>query len=106
LLYTRPAAPSHHPLSLHDALPIFLKSALLKRGYVPADLRRFDNRHNLRALLELLKKKGLPVSAEATSIIEGLSPQHAHHLLRYQDRKSTRLNSSHEWISYAVFCLK
>src|SRR5207247_7916591 len=24
----------------------------------------------------------------------------------YKDRKSTRLNSSHEWISYAVFCLK
>src|SRR5438105_10725505 len=24
----------------------------------------------------------------------------------YRDRKSTRLNSSHEWISYAVFCLK
>src|SRR5207247_11326100 len=22
------------------------------------------------------------------------------------DRQSTRLNSSHEWISYAVFCLK
>src|SRR5207247_5830516 len=22
-----------------------------------------------------------------------------------EDRKSTRLNSSHEWISYAVFCL-
>src|SRR5207247_10569201 len=22
-----------------------------------------------------------------------------------KDRKSTRLNSSHEWISYAVFCL-
>src|SRR5207247_7843065 len=22
------------------------------------------------------------------------------------DRKSTRLNSSHKWISYAVFCLK
>src|SRR5207247_7300966 len=26
--------------------------------------------------------------------------------LRAQDRKSTRLNSSHEWSSYAVFCLK
>src|SRR5438105_7262339 len=26
--------------------------------------------------------------------------------LRVGDRKSTRLNSSHEWISYAVFCLK
>src|SRR5438105_7319083 len=25
---------------------------------------------------------------------------------RLEDRKSTRLNSSHEWISYAVFCLK
>src|SRR6266536_4210833 len=25
---------------------------------------------------------------------------------RWRDRKSTRLNSSHEWISYAVFCLK
>src|SRR6266536_2637199 len=23
-----------------------------------------------------------------------------------RDRKSTRLNSSHEWISYAAFCLK
>src|SRR5689334_23804746 len=27
-------------------------------------------------------------------------------VLRYADRKSTRLNSSHSSISYAVFCLK
>src|SRR6266849_6008048 len=27
-------------------------------------------------------------------------------LTQFSDRKSTRLNSSHEWISYAVFCLK
>src|SRR2546429_2908334 len=27
-------------------------------------------------------------------------------LRRYSDRKSTRLNSSHGYISYAVFCLK
>src|SRR2546422_3787863 len=27
-------------------------------------------------------------------------------VLRLQDRKSTRLNSSHGYISYAVFCLK
>src|SRR5256884_196345 len=27
-------------------------------------------------------------------------------ILRYPDRKSTRLNSSHGYISYAVFCLK
>jgi len=66
-----------------QSLELFLKSALLKRGYVPADLKRFDYRHNLKAMLELLKNKGLPVSPEATSIIEGLSAQHAHHLLRY-----------------------
>src|SRR5207247_6608109 len=27
------------------------------------------------------------------------------HSVASRDRKSTRLNSSHEWISYAVFCL-
>jgi len=29
-----------------------------------------------------------------------------HELLKTADRKSTRLNSSHGYISYAVFCLK
>src|SRR2546429_6659278 len=33
----------------------------------------------------------------------GWERQHGH---RVQDRKSTRLNSSHGYISYAVFCLK
>src|SRR3712207_7562048 len=28
------------------------------------------------------------------------------HLIKFPDRKSTRLNSSHANISYAVFCLK
>src|SRR5207249_9422332 len=32
--------------------------------------------------------------------------QHHRHLAGDQDRKSTRLNSSHVSISYAVFCLK
>src|SRR2546422_2998220 len=27
-------------------------------------------------------------------------------LIKFRDRKSTRLNSSHGYISYAVFCLK
>src|SRR3990167_1821698 len=31
---------------------------------------------------------------------------HPFHLCRVIDRKSTRLNSSHSQISYAVFCLK
>src|SRR5207247_4179666 len=47
-------------------------------------------------------------------VIEVAVAQHALHDVREDalpvravpDRKSTRLNSSHEWISYAVFCLK
>src|SRR5689334_24027971 len=35
-----------------------------------------------------------------------LSPLHRLLLLPVSDRKSTRLNSSHSSISYAVFCLK
>src|SRR3712207_7856904 len=38
------------------------------------------------------------------SRLDGLHP--ALHLIRREDRKSTRLNSSHANISYAVFCLK
>src|SRR5438105_5423433 len=33
-------------------------------------------------------------------------PRHGCSARSALDRKSTRLNSSHEWISYAVFCLK
>src|SRR2546430_17458287 len=33
-------------------------------------------------------------------------PRARHHLDPGEDRKSTRLNSSHSQISYAVFCLK
>src|SRR5690625_5307441 len=35
-----------------------------------------------------------------------LSPTNLSNLLMQRDRKSTRLNSSHVAISYAVFCLK
>src|SRR6266849_8567592 len=37
---------------------------------------------------------------------EESASKHAKYLGELRDRKSTRLNSSHEWISYAVFCLK
>src|SRR6266542_915188 len=37
---------------------------------------------------------------------ELLDPEHAEVRDRERDRKSTRLNSSHGSISYAVFCLK
>src|SRR2546430_5893647 len=37
---------------------------------------------------------------------DDLLPGSAHQYPRVADRKSTRLNSSHSQISYAVFCLK
>src|SRR5438105_10430571 len=53
------------------------------------------------ALAQLLARtRKLPLAA-----LVGL-PVAASGSLRVRDRKSTRLNSSHEWISYAVFCLK
>src|SRR5438105_9426700 len=43
----------------------------------------------------------------ASSSQDGPEPGYAQlKLWDVADRKSTRLNSSHEWISYAVFCLK
>src|SRR5689334_23648605 len=35
-----------------------------------------------------------------------IAAQGRHGLVEHRDRKSTRLNSSHSSISYAVFCLK
>src|SRR3712207_7164722 len=59
-------------------------------------------------LLSVLKKKGLVVIDPATQLYS-LGPalvDLAWIVLRQQDRKSTRLNSSHANTSYAVFCLK
>src|SRR3712207_7190787 len=46
--------------------------------------------------------------ADAHLFPSGVEPEHyaRARALREQDRKSTRLNSSHANISYAVFCLK
>src|SRR2546421_9282711 len=54
-----------------------------------------------------VKETGVPgilgnVPASGTEIIKELGEEH----VRTGDRKSTRLNSSHDQISYAVFCLK
>src|SRR2546427_4935254 len=55
----------------------------------------------------------LPISGRARRISQldrALHLHHAHGFVRprhvHGDRKSTRLNSSHSQISYAVFCLK
>src|SRR5207247_10395903 len=86
------AAPTEiYTLSLHDALPIYLRVSTV------------PSLHGEKVVLRLLDLDSVAIPLAGC----GLAPDH---LLALQgltrDRKSTRLNSSHEWISYAVFCLK
>src|SRR3712207_7136350 len=83
-----------YTLSLHDALPIF------RRGIFNG--HRQPTRMGGQILAEAASRvvvtvallaAGLGVAAPAIAIV-------------LADRKSTRLNSSHANISYAVFCLK
>src|SRR2546422_8478249 len=46
------------------------------------------------------------IQIELTHLVEEGFVANAQHAGRILDRKSTRLNSSHGYISYAVFCLK
>src|SRR5262245_63949355 len=83
-----------YTLSLHDALPIFHRFALV---FQIVDLRLGDLDHDAarRIFLEQIEPR-FPQLFEATH----------EQLILLEDRKSTRLNSSHLGISYAVFCLK
>src|SRR5205807_10605623 len=98
----------HHPtptkiytLSLHDALPIY-NTAVTQRAIgltrLPEDknaseeLRRYMNLCNT-VQLSFFQNNALFEDRDAG-------------WKRVGDRKSTRLNSSHLVISYAVFCLK
>src|SRR2546430_11334852 len=71
-----------YTLSLHDALPIC----------IPKRLRPGQGRHGSDPHEDLQQQKGLLLGCSG----KGAEP----------DRKSTRLNSSHSQISYAVFCFK
>src|SRR5258708_29178729 len=73
-----------------------------------------DGYQAARALRELERResrKRLTIVAissndEAAIIERALAAGCDHYLVKPADRKSTRLNSSHQIISYAVFCLK
>src|SRR5207249_11027985 len=93
------APPRSYPLSLHDALPISeVPAPRQPPGPRTASERRIALRRQLNALVAAHHHRtGLPhgkIHAELRRRCGG------------PDRKSTRLNSSHVSISYAVFCLK
>src|SRR2546426_6926214 len=50
--------------------------------------------------------QGLVADRVAELVVDALEPVEVEKHDRHGDRKSTRLNSSHLVISYAVFCLK
>src|SRR3712207_8577999 len=89
-----------YTLSLHDALPILgftINPAYYRKtSYDP--LKDFDP---ITVVAEtpylLVANASLPYAGSLKDFIAAA---------KAQDRKSTRLNSSHANISYAVFCLK
>src|SRR5205814_10226861 len=94
--FRRLPPPDSYPLSLHDALPIFpflLEQVVRLRRRVDARLR------------ELLLRRLVGVGGGRQSEREREHVE-LHAPMVRADRKSTRLNSSHLGISYAVFCLK
>src|SRR5947208_13561451 len=56
----------------------------------------------------LFRSRSAPERHRARIVVDVLRHEHAAHAgsRPERDRKSTRLNSSHQIISYAVFCLK
>src|SRR2546422_7129188 len=70
-----------------------------------------DVRKGLAALLVVVQALAsgavtLAHARERLSAPAHVESRHSSGCLVLQDRKSTRLNSSHGYISYAVFCLK
>src|SRR5690606_41681919 len=94
-----------YTLSLHDALPIF--DYILPKGKPVADqsLGHFFRRRFGDELVEHLIEPLLSgiYSGDIDEMSLMATFPNFYHL---EDRKSTRLNSSHVKISYAVFCLK
>src|SRR5205814_10388398 len=96
---TPTSSPHLYTLSLHDALPIF---AVLRVQFPDAIGGRLEDFRIARqrlgiGILEVTENGEMDVRVEVAERL---------HLNVREDRKSTRLNSSHLGISYAVFCLK
>src|SRR5699024_11977196 len=95
--YTSATSTAIYPHSLHVALPIYEALPGLRTDWQAGEGTRFgDDRHRQQPAVVGRAYAG----ARMVMKIGILALQGA------LDRKSTRLNSSHVSISYAVFCLK
>src|SRR5207244_12829320 len=87
------------PLSLPDALPIF-------PVLPPQELFGFRRIRNAEVLRVPLNPLAGAVSDVAEVVGLGNVAHRAGKRIEWEDRKSTRLNSSHQIISFAVFCFE
>src|SRR5205085_4156665 len=102
--FNHPAPPAIYTLSLHDALPICLLAAPIDADRLGAQIHRLVAHHELAVELfrERIRGEAFLEERDCARVLAGLEQRAA----ALGDRKSTRLNSSHSQISYAVFCLK
>src|SRR5690606_41265256 len=104
-LFQAPPPTATYPLSLRDALPTSELAA------TRADFPILDGRVNGRPLVYLdsaatSQRPRQVLDAERAYVLGTNAAVHrGAHTLAAEDRKSTRLNSSHAQISYAVCCL-
>src|SRR5438874_8057282 len=95
-LFNQATSTQIYTLSLHDALPISAKKAKQRppRSFVPTSAMAMEVTFD-------------DFMMQVTFTDGRVLQSHLHHeVVKREDRKSTRLNSSHVEISYAVFCLK
>src|SRR5690606_40440087 len=88
-----------YTLSLHDALPIYISSRSVLQKWISKYTGEIE-------LKPTRKGRGLSPMNKGRKTTFEERIEIAQYTIANKDRKSTRLNSSHVKISYAVFCLK
>src|SRR5437773_5781246 len=97
-------------------IPVFVSGDIIRAEARKRKLK-FTRKNLGELMLDIRRKEGMgAVAKRLVSLVEKVRGEHAVYEgarsveevdeLRRRDRKSTRLNSSHITISYAVFCLK
>src|SRR5690606_42019444 len=104
--FDAPPATDTYTLSLHDALPIFRRAYASDRSdkiWLPEHIAAFMEEADVEMKLAMML--ALHTGQRQGDILRmAWSNYDGERLTIRQDRKSTRLNSSHVKISYAVFC--
>src|SRR5699024_12381631 len=99
-----PPPPHTYTPSLHDALPIFIQPATLITNVETLTFNKgLTNFAYSRLIFGIIKIPSIIILKNVTIVVESVIPPTPNILTKIKlDRKSTRLNSSHASISYAV----